>query len=230
MEIKSNLIGIIGAMDEETNAEDLYSEIWNGFEFHRGKMAGKDVLIAKSGLGKVFAAMVCQKIINTYEPEKIIFTGLAGALNKDLEIGDVVISHDCMYHDLETEALGYSRGAIPYTDYKIFLADEQLKNLALETMLPNNKVIAGRILTGDQFMTRAKIKEFAYLTEELKGDVVEMEGAAVGHVCTVNQIPFVIARTVSDKADGEAGLDFNKFLDKAAKNSWQVVKTILNKL
>ncbi|NMC51689.1 5'-methylthioadenosine/adenosylhomocysteine nucleosidase [Candidatus Kuenenbacteria bacterium] len=229
------LIGIIGAMDEEINeylalAENLRGEKWQGFEFYLGQIAGKNVLIAKSGLGKVFAALVCQKIINTYGPQKIIFTGLAGALNKNLEIGDVVVSRDCMYHDMEAEALGYSRGAIPYTDYKIFAADENLKKIALETQLPNNKVVEGRILTGDQFITRAKILEFSYLTDELQGDAVEMEGAAVAHVCTVNQIPFVIARTISDKADSEAGIDFNNFLGQAAKNSVQIIQTILSKL
>ena len=235
MGIKNNLIGIIGAMDEEIkeyldNVDELRSEIWNGFEFYRAKMAGKEVLIVKSGVGKVSAALICQRMISFYEPEKIIFTGLAGALNKNLEIGDVVISHDCMYHDLETETLGFTRGAIPFTDYKIFLADEQLKKFALETDLPNNKVIEGRILTGDQFITKAKIKEYAYLIDELRGDAVEMEGAAIGHVCTINKIPFVIARTISDKADNGAAADFNKFLDKAAKNSLRIVNTILNKL
>ncbi len=234
--VKNNqTIGIIGAMDAELEEYTKYitdceKKYWNDFLFQKGRLFNKKVIIVKSGVGKVFASMVCQKLIDEYGPNLIIFTGVAGALNKQLEIGDVVISKDCINHDMDGRALGFSRGTIPYTDYKIFVADDRLKKLALSAKLDGHNIIEGRNLTGDQFLTKKKIKEYQYLTDELKGDSIDMEGAAIAQVCTLNKVPFLIVKTISDKADGTAVKDFNKFLPIAAKNSFNVVRTILQNL
>ena len=141
-----------------------------------------------------------------------------------------MISSDCIQYDMDVEALGFSRGTIPYTNYRNFDADPTLRNLAKLAKLESNKIVEGRILTGDQFLTKKEIDADGYLTQELKGCAVEMEGAAVAQACTLNQIPFLIVRTISDKADGTALQDFTKFLPVVARNSFEIVKTILQNL
>lgn len=233
--IKKNKIAIIGALDEEIKKILFYlTKIkkikWSEFCFYEGELFGQEVVVIKSGVGKTSAAMICQKTIDQYNLTNVIFTGVAGSLNNKLNIGDVVISNDCVHHDLETIELGFLRGVIPYTKYRFFKADVNLKKIALSTKLKKNKVVEGRILTGDQFLTQSKIKEYIYLKNELAGDVVEMEGAAVAQVCVFNKIPFVVIRSVTDKADGKAAENFNKFLNLAAENSFQIVKNILQKI
>ncbi|MFP4112427.1 MAG: 5'-methylthioadenosine/adenosylhomocysteine nucleosidase [Candidatus Woesearchaeota archaeon] len=227
------MIGIIGAMDEEINkfiehSEKIKDIEWNKFVFYHAKLFGKEVVMVKSGVGKVMAAMVTQKLITEFKPKEIIFTGVAGALNKELDLGDVVVSRDCIQHDFDVTALGYPRGAILYTDYKEFPADFDLIKKGLSCKLEKHKIVLGRILTGDQFMTRKDINSHSYLTDELKGDAVEMEGASVAMVCTINKIPYVVVRTISDKADGSAAADFTAFLAVAADNSFHILKTLLD--
>lgn len=232
MDDTKEFIGIIGSMDSEVEkylqeAKTNQTIHWNSFQFHEAQLFVKNVVIVKSGVGKVFAAMVCERLIDEYKMKALIFTGVAGALDRDLNIGDVVISSDCIQYDMDVEALGFSRGTIPYTNYRIFVADPTLRKLAMSAKLERNKIVECRILTGDQFLTKKETDEDAYLTRELKGCAVEMEGGAVGQVCTLSQIPFLIVRTISDKADGTALEDFTKFLPIVAQNSFEIVKTIL---
>jgi len=219
-------------MDEEIeellkNSKDISEENWKEFIFYKANLFNKEVVIVKSGAGKVFASMICQKIIDNFNPECIIFTGVAGALNKNLEVGDVVISKDCVHHDMDATALGFSRGTILFTDYKEFESDIKLRELAKSTKLNNHKIIEGRMLTGDQFIN-ANIPK--YFTEELKGDTVDMESAAIAQVATINKIPFIIIRTISDKSNDSANTDFKKFLSIVAKNSNLVVKNVLENI
>ena len=225
-------ICILGAMDAEIREFLKHSDItneedWNEFVFREGKLCDTDVVIVKSGVGKVFAAMVSEKIIDEYNPKAVVFTGVGGGLNPTLEIGDVVVSSDCIQHDLDAEALGFPRGQIPYTEHRVFVSDRNLLRTALQTKLKGHKIFAGRILTGDQFITKKEMKDHKYLIDDLKGDVVEMEGGAIAQVCTITKTPFLIVRTISDKANGEAVEDFNAFSDVVAKNSFEVTQTIL---
>ncbi|MBI2668894.1 5'-methylthioadenosine/adenosylhomocysteine nucleosidase [Candidatus Woesearchaeota archaeon] len=228
-------IGIIGAMDDEIKmyVKHLTKVIeikYKTLTFYSGRLQGKDVVVVKSGVGKVFAAMICQYLINRFKIEMVLFTGVGGSLNKDLEIGDVVVSEDSVHHDFDAMALGFPRGNISYTHYRFFKAEKKLMELALKAKLDKNKIISGRILTGDQFLTHKEKQEQAYLTEELKGDCVEMEGAAVAQVCVINEIPHLIVRTVSDKADGTAVEDYNKFFPIVAHNSFKIVEFVVGKL
>lgn len=228
----NRVIGIIGSMDVEISQYLKNSELeretsWNGITFYETGLFGKKTVVVKSGVGKVFAAMVCERLIDEFDPGAVIFTGVAGALNRELDIGDVVLSETCIQYDLDAEALGFPRGEIPYTHLREFKADEALISIAGSTKLRGNKVITGTILTGDQFMTTKETKEHKYLTEELHGDVIEMEGGSIAQVCTLNKIPFIIVRTVCNRADGTAAADFNKFLPLAARNSFNVVKSLL---
>ncbi|MFA6888547.1 MAG: 5'-methylthioadenosine/adenosylhomocysteine nucleosidase [Candidatus Woesearchaeota archaeon] len=225
-------IGIIGAMDEEIEAylkhiDNLQKEEWKIFTFYMGKFYNHDVVIVKSGVGKVFAAMVCQIMIDKYNVDTVLFTGVGGALNKKLNIGDVVVSVDSVHHDFNAMPLGFKRGQISYTDYRFFKAEKKLLDIALKTKIESTQIIEGRILTGDQFFTQADKQSHSYLLDELEGDCIEMEGAAVAQVCTINDIPHLIVRTVSDKADGTAVKDYNTFKSIIAKNSFKVVEEIV---
>jgi 5'-methylthioadenosine/S-adenosylhomocysteine nucleosidase len=225
-------VAILGAMDAEIHefldhSEHLEIIRWRDFEFYRVRLEGKMCILVKCGVGKVFSAMVSQHIIDTYMPSAFIFTGVAGALNPAYDIGDVVVSRDCIQHDVDGGALGFERGHIIYTDLKTFAADTELATAALSAKADGHKIHSGRILTGDQFMSRDEINHHRYLMDELGGDAVEMEGGAMAQVCAVNGLPFVIVRTISDRADGDAVHDFSRFLPVIAKNSYTIVRHIL---
>lgn len=233
MKKENEFFAIMGALDAEIDEyvkhlQDVKNKSWKQFVFYEGQYAGKQIVICKSGVGKVFAALTTQKLIDTYDPKCLIFTGVAGGLNKNLKVGDIVIAKDCVQHDMDARELGYPRGAIPYTEYRYFQSDIYLKSLALSAV-SQDSIYEGRILTGDHFLTQSNLKEYEYLTKELKGDAVEMEGASVAQVCTVNEIPFLVIRTISDKADEKASINFNEFLPLVAKNSFHMVDNILRK-
>ncbi|HKP95923.1 MAG TPA: 5'-methylthioadenosine/adenosylhomocysteine nucleosidase [Fibrobacteria bacterium] len=226
-------VGILGAMDAEIaefleHAELIEHTGWRGFDFHRIRLQGREAVLVKSGVGKVFSALVSQHLIDAYLPSSLIFTGVAGALNPDYAIGDVVISRDCLQHDVDGRALGFPRGNLLYTDYRAFAADPSLAAAALSARADGHKIHSGRILTGDQFMTRDEINHHRYLMDELRGDAVEMEGGAMAQVCAVNGIPYLVVRTISDRADGDAVQDFTRFLPVVAQNSFAIVKHILS--
>lgn len=232
MNASPTLYGILGAMPEEITELLAHSVLlerteWRGFVFYRIRLEGKEAILVKSGIGKVYSALVSQHLIDAYSPSALIFTGVAGALNPAYEIGDVVVSRDCIQHDVDGRALGFSRGNLLYTEMKVFVADPSLAASALSATADGHKIHSGRILTGDQFMTRDEINHHRYLMDELRGDAVEMEGGAMAQVCAVNGLPFVVVRTISDRADGDAVHDFNRFLPVVARNSYAIVRHIL---
>lgn len=225
-------IGIVGAMEAEmaeflAHAEVHGREEWRGFVFHRARLAGRETVLVKCGIGKVFSALISQRLIDAYAPSALVFTGVAGALNSAYDIGDVVVSRDCLQHDVDGRALGFARGNLLYTEWKAFPADRALVDRALTARPDGHRLWEGRILTGDQFLTREEINHHHYLTGELQGDAVEMEGGALAQVCAVNGVPYVVVRTISDRADGDAVHDFNRFLPVIARNSYAVVERIL---
>ena len=207
--------------------ENQKEEKWTDFAFYTGSIENKEVVVAKSGVGKVMAALVAQHIIEFYKPEAIIVTGLAGGLSHHLEIGDTLVAEDCIQHDLNAISLGFKRGEVPYSPYRFLSCDKKLLALAMQCIPENGKVVKGRILTGDQFITNRTLKSLQYLYDDLAGDAVEMEGAAVGLVATVNKVPFLLIRTISDKADAVTHVDFRAFLPKASRNSLHFVRSIL---
>lgn len=227
-------IALIGALDEEIQAyldqlAHTKTTQWNALTFYEGTLFGQSVVLVKCGVGKVFASLVTQKLIDAFQPKAIVFTGVAGALNPNYEVGDIVVAHDCVQHDLNTTALGIPRGHVPYTDFRFFETDIKLKAIALAAQTEHT-LHSGRIVTGDQFLTQKEMHDYRYLTTELAGDAVEMEGAAVGFVCAVNAIPFLLIRTISDKADDEAGHSYTEFLPLVAHNSVAVIKHLFKAL
>lgn len=226
---------IFGAMDAEISEflscmQDRETQTWNGFLHHRGRIAGKSVLVSKTGVGKVMAAMVTQHLIDKYQPKMVLFTGLAGSLQPHIEIGDTVIARDLVQHDMEPSGIGFPRGQIPYSDWRFLSVDASLLALAQAYQPKTGRVHLGRVCTGDQFITHAEMESHAYLIDELAGDVVEMEGASVAQVCLINAVPFLVVRTVSDKADGSATINFEEFLPGASLNSLDFVNYLLARI
>lgn len=226
-------IGVIGAMEEEIahirkEMDNVSQETKAGIVFTSGVWNGQNICLCKSGVGKVNASICTQILIDQFHASHIIFTGVAGAVDPALEIGDIVISVDALHHDMDASSLGFKKGVIPFFDHSVFKADKKLHDLALtagKLVAGEEKVVAGRILSGDQFIASAeKVKE---LHEEFNGACTEMEGAAVAQVCTMNGIPFVIIRSISDKADGSANVNFQEFVEKASRNSFQIVQQMV---
>lgn len=202
------MIGIIGAMDAEV--ENIFSKMsskekisLNGYDFFKGKLFDKDVVVVKCGIGKVNAALCTQLMILNFKPEKIINTGIAGATEKGLNIYDFVVSSEAVYHDFDTTFFGYKLGQVPGLP-ETFKADEELANLVIKTfnnseISKNHKIIKGRIASGDQFIAGGEKKDF--ILKNFNPACVEMEGCAIAHTCHINKIPFVIIRCMSDCAD-----------------------------
>jgi adenosylhomocysteine nucleosidase len=228
-------IGIIGAMIEEVELIQQKMTVIQtvrlaGILFIEGTFCSKSIVVCKSGVGKVNAAMCTQALIDFFKVDAVVFTGVAGALDPSLNIGDIVISTDCMQHDMDVTALGFLRGIIPYQETSIFTADAALSKVAFEASVKlfPEKVKLGRILSGDQFIAdRDKVQ---VLYNELNGACTEMEGAATAQVCATNEIAFVIIRSMSDKANGSAPDNFTEFLKQAALHSYQIVEEMLTQL
>lgn len=228
-------MGLIGAMAEEIERieERLSGETVTeaaGIRFREGTFCGKKVVLCKSGVGKVNAAVCTQLLIDRFGVDAVIFTGVAGALDPSLDIGDIVISTDCQQHDMDATPLGFPRGTIPFADTSIFVADPALVALASEAglKLGECRTIQGRVLSGDQFIADRDMVKL--LHEQLGGACTEMEGSAVAQVCAMNGVPFVVIRSMSDKADGSAHVNFAEFTVKAADRSFRIVEHMVGAL
>jgi len=222
------LTGIIGAMTEEIEPLKAALEIKAtrtvaGIEYYTGTLAGKEVVLAASGIGKVNAAICAQIMVDKFAVDRVLFTGVAGGIAADLAIGDIIVSTDSGYYDMDVTALGYELGMIPRLRVRFFAADPELAAgcLAAADKLPPAerpvKVVAGRVLTGDSFI--ADPGRAVRLRETLAGHCIDMESAAVAHVCALNQIPFVIIRSLSDRADTRADADYKASIRHAAANA-----------
>lgn len=230
------IIGIIGAMEEEIASLKSKMELVTaknivGIDFYMGKMNGKSVVLVRSGIGKVNAAICTQVLIDLYAVDYIINVGVAGAISKELSIGDVVISKDVVHHDMDCTNFGYEQGIIPRMTESFFTADELLIKIAKECgeeALPNKAIHVNRIASGDKFVSSNEDKQKIW--SAFKAFCVEMEGAAIAQTCFLNKIPFIVIRAISDKADDSAGVSFDKFVLEAAKTSSELVEKMIAKL
>ena len=229
-------IGIIGAMDlevEHLKGEMQISRIVDkaGMEFYTGTLKGVDVVIVRSGIGKVNAGLCAQILADVFQVTHIINTGVAGSLNSKLDIGDILISKDALYHDMDVRIFGYQLGEVPQMGCREFKADKAMIEAAVSSckeVNPDIHVEVGRILSGDQFISDKAKKET--LIADFQGDCTEMEGAAVAHSAYLNRIPFVIIRAISDKADDSAEMDYPTFEREAAKHSAKLVEHMITLL
>ena len=199
-----------------------------GMLFYVGTVGEKEVVLVRCGIGKVNAAVCTQILVDLFNAKHIINTGVAGGLYPDLNIGDIVISSDTVEHDMDASAVGNPRGEIPRMQKTYFEADQKLIDAAkqaAEKLIDAGKVYVGRVASGDQFICSMKVKEDIYTT--FTAYCAEMEGAAIAHTCFLNQVPFVIIRAISDKADQSADVNFEEFVDIAAKNASKMIEGIL---
>jgi len=229
-------IGIIGAMEEEV--ERLKDRMQNvsvsriaSMDFYEGSFDGTPVVVVRSGIGKVNAAICTQILADRFGIDMVINTGVAGSLRKEIDIADIVLSTDALQHDLDATGFGYKVGEIPQMERSVFEADKNLIDLAEEIckeVLPSVGVHKGRIVSGDQFIWDTRKKE--WLAETFNGYCTEMEGAAIAHAAYLNNIPFLIIRAISDKADHSAEMAFNEFEAIAIDNSVKLLTELIRRI
>lgn len=227
-------IGIVGAMAQEVEilkglmADKIEKKVASAVIFE-GKINGKSVALLQSGIGKVAAAIGTTALLQLAKPDVVINTGSAGGVVKGLKVGDIVISDETRYHDVDVTAFGYEKGQLPANPAE-FLSDAKLADLAQKIAeVQGQSVKRGLICSGDSFINSedkiAEIKaDFPNVT------AVEMEAAAIAQVCHAFNVPFVVVRAISDGGDGEATLSFEEFLPLAAKQSSALVLGMLDKL
>jgi adenosylhomocysteine nucleosidase len=226
-------IGVIGAMDEEVSylkglIENKKTTEVADMEFCEGTLDGKKVVIVQCGMGKVNAGICANTLINEFGCSEIINTGVAGSLQDQIGLGDIVVSVDAVQHDFTVEAIGFAKGEIPYTGLYAFPADESMRKTAVDaarSVAPDIEVFEGRVCTGDQFISTDEQKE--KILSDFGGLCCEMEGGAIAQVCHLNKTPFVIIRAISDTTDDA---EYENFMESAALNSARIVEYMVGNL
>ena len=229
-------IGIIGAMEVEVailkeKMEDVRIIKKASMDFYEGILAGKKVVVVRSGIGKVNAGICAQILADVFSVDAIINTGIAGSLNKNINIGDIVLSTDVVQHDMDATGFGYRKGQIPQMPVFFFNADDNLRRLAAEVcreVNPDIQVFEGRIASGDQFACDQDVKN--RIVSEFSAYATEMEGAAIGQAAYLNEIPFLVVRAISDKADGSAQMDYSEFEKAAVDHSVRLTLNMLARI
>ena len=229
-------IGIIGAMEVEVailkeKMEDVLNIKKASMDFYEGILAGKKVVVVRSGIGKVNAGICAQILADVFSVDAIINTGIAGSLNKNINIGDIVLSTDVVQHDMDATGFGYRKGQIPQMPVFFFNADDNLRRLAAEVckeVNPDIQVFEGRIASGDQFVCDQDVKN--RIVSEFSAYATEMEGAAIGQAAYLNEIPFLVVRAISDKADGSAQMDYSEFEKAAVDHSVRLTLNMLARI
>ena len=229
-------IGIIGAMEVEVailkeKMEDVRIIKKASMDFYEGILAGKKVVVVRSGIGKVNAGICAQILADVFSVDAIINTGIAGSLNKNINIGDIVLSTDVVQHDMDATGFGYRKGQIPQMPVFFFNADDNLRRLAAEVckeVNPDIQVFEGRIASGDQFVCDQDVKN--RIVSEFSAYATEMEGAAIGQAAYLNEIPFLVVRAISDKADGSAQMDYSEFEKAAVDHSVRLTLNLLARI
>lgn len=222
------MIGIIVAEIEEMEAvkeimeNTTSTDIYN-LKVYTGTLNSKKVLLVRAGVGKVNAARVCQIITDKFDLECVINVGSAGGLNKNLNIGDIIVGEKLVQHDFDVTAFGREKGFIPETG-KFFKSDKTLLEKCKNIKIDNQKIVTGIIGSGDIFLTDTDLKE--KIKKNFNCDCVEMEGAAIAQVCTLNKIPFLVIRSISDIPNGKNEIDFNEYLKFASKNCAEFIRQL----
>ena len=227
------MIGIIGAMEQEVSAlKEMMTVVRTDrkarMDFTVGQLLGKEVVVVRSGVGKVNAAVCTQILADDYKVSAVINTGVAGSLNPKIDIGDIVVSVDTVQHDVNAVVFGYEPGEVPQMKKRIFDADPDLRRLIADTcrrVNPDIHVYDGRVASGDQFVSDDDRK--AEIARVFEADCTEMEGCAIAQAAWLNRIPFVIIRAISDKADGSAQMDYDEFEAGAIAHTVRLLEAVI---
>ena len=222
-------LGIIGAMDVEVatlkeKMENASVVVKAGMEFYEGTLEGLPAVVVKCGIGKVNAAMCAQILCGNFEVTHLVNTGIAGSLMAALDIGDLVISQDAIHHDFDLRFWGRPVGQVPDMGVTAFPADEEMYNTALAAchkVNPDINALLGLVVSGDQFISSKEVKD--RLVNVFHGDCAEMEGASIAQASYLNNLPFIVIRAISDKADNSAEMDYPTFEKKAAEHCAKMV-------
>ena len=231
------MTGIICAMAIEADGiKNMMSDIEKNtvakIEFTKGKIHGKDVVVAECGIGKVNAAMSTQIMIDLYKPQSIVNSGVAGSLSEKLSVGDIVISDKVLQHDMDITALGDPLGQISFNnEHLIYIpSDKDVTNRLLSACkkLKNTTVLTGAIASGDKFIS--DVEERLKIGKTFNAMACEMEGASVGQVCYRNGVPFSILRSISDDLKYNEGTDYMEFCKSAAEKSIAVIEEYISNI
>jgi len=215
-------IAIMGAMPEEI--EPLLAKVENvnrveyaNNSYYEATYKGKELVIAYSKIGKVFSSLTASTLLEKFECSTLLFSGVAGAINPELKIGDLIIADKLCQHDLDISIFGHPFGYVP--EGAVFVeSDAGLREIAKAVARKNKlSLIEGTIATGDQFVASNERKEF--ISTNFQADALEMEGASVAVVCDALNVPFFVLRAISDTANDDAGVDFDEFMIGSAKIS-----------
>ena len=229
-------IGIRGAMDLEVDKlieamTDKEEIVYGKRKFYKGKLSGVDTVLARCGVGKVNAGVTVQMMVDKFGIGAIINTGVAGSLDEKINIGDIVLATGAVYHDMEAVAFGYKPGQVPQMDVFEFPTDEKLIQLAEDAchrVNPDIKTFRGRVASGDQFIADRETKN--RIKSTFDPVCVEMEGCAMAHAAYLNEIPCLIIRAISDKADDSAEMDYPTFEAKAAVHCANMVEEMFRNM
>ena len=226
-------LAIMGAMEEEiTPLLEYFTDI-NKIDYadniyYEAKLGELDVVIAYSKIGKVFSTLTATTMIQKFGCDRLLFSGVAGGINPDLAIWDLIVANKLSQHDLDITAFGHPYGFVPGGSVYVN-TDESLKNIALEVAKQEGiKIIEGTIATGDQFVADEARK--AFIEKTFNADALEMEGASVAVVCDALNVPCLILRAISDTADMDAGFNFDEFLESSAKRSASFLMKVIKKI
>ena len=226
-------IGIIGAMETEVSVLKERMTITRtvekaGMTFYGGTLGNTDIVLVRSGVGKVNAAACTQILIDCFEVTHILNTGLAGSMDDRIAIGDIVVSTDVLQHDMDAVPFGYEAGQVPGQSVIAFPADDEFRAMAVEavkTAAPDVAVFEGRVVSGDQFISSQAKKD--EIKAKFGGLCTEMEGGAVAQTAWLNHVPFVILRSISDNANDGAGKAYTEIEAEAAAHSSAVTAAII---
>lgn len=228
-------IGIIGAMQEEIDTlipilENMQVEDISHLKFYIGTYNNIQMIVVRCGVGKVNAAMCTQILVDKFNPDYVINIGVAGAVSDVVSIGDIVLSTYLVEHDFDCTAFGYEKGIIPRLESSKFIADDELLKIAEKSknILSDINFFNGVIVSGDVFVSSKTMKDDLYM--RYGAMCTEMEGASIAHVCYLNLKPFLVIRSMSDQADGDAPDNFNEFVLKSAENSKTFIQEMIKNM
>lgn len=230
------MIGIIGAMEEEITNLKSHMEIFDvqtiaGMSFFKGAVKGTELVLVRSGIGKVNAGICTQILASVFNVDTVINTGIAGSLNAAIDIGDIVVSTSLVQYDVDARNFGYKLGEIPRMNIIEFPADKELTDKTESVFAALDlgvKLYKGMIATGDKFVSEDSLK--AEIVNNFHAYCVEMEGAAIAQAAMLNNMKCVVIRAISDKADNSANVDYRTFEAKAIENMSKISLALVDSL